>query len=48
MTKKKRTSKTKPKIKATGRTLAYVQTVGKNGKPGKPQPVIITTAKMVK
>lgn len=32
--------------RVTGRTIAYVQTVGKKGKLGKAQPVMLTTVRV--
>ena len=47
MTRKKKVVK-KPRIRATGRTLAYVQPVSKGGKLGKAKPVVITTVRAQK
>jgi hypothetical protein len=39
----KRKGKAKVGVQVTGRSVAYIQTVSKSGKPGKARPVILTT-----
>jgi hypothetical protein len=39
----KRKAKAKVGVQVTGRSVAYIQTVSKSGKPGKARPVILTT-----
>ena len=39
----KRKSKANAGVQVTGRSVAYIQTVSKSGKPGKAKPVILTT-----
>ena len=48
MAKKKATKKGKVGIRATGRSVAYIQTIGKKGKLGKAQPVVLTTVQVKK
>lgn len=38
--------KTAVRVGVTGRSVAYVQSVGKGGKLGKAQPVVITTVRV--
>jgi len=45
---KRKAKKPKGNIQVTGRTIAYQQPIGKGGKLGKPKPVLITTARIVK
>jgi hypothetical protein len=46
---KKRSKKGQPQgnMQVTGRTIAYQQSIGTNGKLGKPKAVMITTARVV-
>lgn len=37
--------KATPKVQVTGRVVAYIQSVTKNGKAGKAKPVVITTVR---
>jgi hypothetical protein len=39
-------TRAKPTIRATGRSVAYIQTVSKGGKLGKASPVVITTVRV--
>lgn len=49
MTRKKRSQKkVKAAVRVTGRTVAYVQEVGKKGKLGKAKPVVLTTIRVQK
>ena len=38
--------KTPVNVAVTGRSVAYMQTVGKGGKLGKAQPVVLTTVRV--
>jgi hypothetical protein len=42
----KKTRKTAVRVGVTGRSVAYVQEVGKSGKLGKAKPVVITTVRV--
>ena len=41
-----RRKKTPVRVAVTGRSVAYMQTVGKGGKLGKAQPVVLTTVRV--
>jgi hypothetical protein len=42
----RKTRKTAVRVGVTGRSVAYVQEVGKGGKLGKAKPVVITTVRV--
>ena len=43
MVTRKRTPKARAAVRVTGKTVAYVQSVGKSGKLSKAKPIVLTT-----